>query len=131
MNHPGRSSHLTLVADYCRAIVSGIGELMERKIAGLQQVVRRGGRPGHLILPAMIGAGVEMATGASRSSIATRLHVPEQGFAQGDERGVVLNVGAEPGWLWKHGGPQRSESAGSATGSGLSPGRGMAEERRG
>ena len=44
-----------------------------------------------LVLGAIVGPGFGMTTGAGLDAVAADLHVPEQGFAQGDGGLLVLN----------------------------------------
>ena len=52
-----------------------------------------------LVLGATVGPGLGMTTGAGLDAVAADLHVPEQGFAQGDGGRLILNEIREIGWL--------------------------------
>jgi hypothetical protein len=54
-------------------------------------------RVGPLISGAVIGAGVEMAGGASGVAVASDLHVPEEGFAQYDQDLRIADISIEIG----------------------------------
>src|SRR2546427_1136653 len=52
-----------------------------------------------LVLRPVIGAGVEVATGAGLPAVAAGLHVPEQSFSQHDQCALILNVFGQVGGL--------------------------------
>ena len=88
---------------------------MERKIAELEGNIRGGGSARKLILNAVIGTGVEVATGAGQAAIAAGLNVPEQGLTQGDKGVVVLHVNAQSRRRGQYGIAQGAWSAAGAS----------------
>ena len=51
------------------------------------------------MLRAVIGTGMEVAGGAGGAAIRTKLHIPEEGFAEECERGTVGDVLVDVGGL--------------------------------
>src|SRR4051812_38374207 len=75
---------------------------MERKLGGRKHRVR-GKSPAEirkLILRTVIRSCMKVTTGASRASVAARLHVPEQSLAEYLERRFVSHVLREVCGLW-------------------------------
>src|SRR5947199_1037141 len=101
--HPGRGDDVIdrfrngEIADLEMVIrTSASAADLERRV-GVGNLLKTGA---DLVYSAAIGAGIEVAGGASLFAIAAGIHVPEQGLAESNSRAFVAYVQVQIGNCW-------------------------------